>query len=99
MKRRAPIINRKRKRPTLKKSAAKKKADKAHDAIALEARRAKAYEEMENSVCEIVRMGELAMNCFDDPDRGLFIFAVDHLDWMLHRFRDRYYAAEFPLSD
>ncbi|SRR5260370_21480795 len=60
------------------------------------ARRAKAYHEMENSVCEIARMGELAMNCFDDPDEGLFIFAVGHLEWMLQRFTQRYYAMEFP---
>ena len=60
------------------------------------AKQAKAYADMENSVCEIARMGELAMDCFDDADSGKFVFAVGHLEWMLQRFRQRYYAMKFP---
>ena len=77
-----------------KKKAAPKRPAKGADDV--DARRAKAYHQMENSVCEIARMGELAMDCFDDPDGGKFIFAVGHLEWMLQRFRQRYYAMEFP---
>jgi hypothetical protein len=79
---------------TKKKKAPPKRP--ANDATDIEAKRAKAYHQMENSVCEIARMGELAMDCFDDPDSGKFIFAVGHLEWMLQRFRQRYYAMEFP---
>jgi hypothetical protein len=78
-----------------KKKTVKKRAPEANDRET-EAKRAKAYHQMENSVCEIARMGELAMDCFDDPDSGKFIFAVGHLEWMLQRFRQRYYAMEFP---
>jgi uncharacterized membrane protein YfhO len=58
------------------------------------AKRAKAYSEMENSVCDLSRAAELAMTVFDN-DR-LFLFAVGQLDFMVQRFRDRYYAEEFP---
>jgi len=51
---------------------------------------------VKNSVCEIARMGEIAAMLFDNPDEGLFVFATGHLDWMLQRFKDRYYAEEFP---
>jgi len=57
-------------------------------------KRAKAYSEMENSVCDISRAAELAMTVFDN-DR-LFLFAVGQLDFMVQGFRDRYYAEEFP---
>jgi hypothetical protein len=57
-------------------------------------KRAKAYGEMENSVCDISRAAELAMTVFDN-DR-LFLFAVGQLDFMVQRFKDRYYAEEFP---
>jgi hypothetical protein len=64
------------------------------DHTAIDARRAKAYAEMENSVCDISRAAELAMTVFDN-DR-LFLFAVGQLDFLVQRFRDRYYAEEFP---
>jgi hypothetical protein len=67
--------------------------------VGIDAKRAQAYSAMENSVCEISRMGELAMDCFDDPDSGKFIFAVGHLEWMLQRFRQRYYSMDFPLEN
>ena len=57
-------------------------------------KRAKAYGEMENSVCDISRAAELAMTVFDNG--RLFLFAVGQLDFMVQRFRDRYYAEEFP---
>ena len=49
---------------------------------------------MENSVCDLARAAELAMTVFDN-DR-LFLFAVGQLDFMVQRFKDRYYAEEFP---
>jgi hypothetical protein len=73
--------------------AAKKKAPSKAD-VEIAARRAKAYSEMENSVCDLSRAAELAMTVFDN-DR-LFLFAVGQLDFMVQRFRDRYYAEEFP---
>jgi hypothetical protein len=79
-----------------KTTKAKKKPAKVDP---VDAKRAKSYCDMENSVCEIAQMGTLAMNCFDDPDQGLFIFAVGHLEWMLQRFRERYYAEEFPIDN
>jgi hypothetical protein len=59
----------------------------------IDVKRAKAYADMESSVCDIANMGELAMDCMDDPK---FTFAVGHLEWMLKRFKERYYAMEFP---
>jgi hypothetical protein len=81
------------------KNQPKKKADRTLDDTAIDAKRAKAYHEMENSVSEIVRMGEIAAMLFDDPDTGRFVFAVDHLEWMLQRFKKRYYAVEFPACE
>ena len=72
----------------------KERAAVVADCAAIDAKRAKAYGEMENSVCDIARAGELAMTVFDN-DR-LFLFAVGQLDFMVQRFKDRYYAEEFP---
>jgi hypothetical protein len=83
----AKAAKRKKARPTKKQT------------VDIKAKQAQAYSDMENSVCEIVRMGEITMDCFDDPDRGKFVFAVGHLEWMLHRFKDRYRAMEFPAVD
>ena len=47
-----------------------------------------------NSVCDISRAAELAMTVFDNG--RLFLFAVGQLDFMVQRFKDRYYAEEFP---
>jgi hypothetical protein len=80
-------------KPKAKKAATKVKAKPA-EVDPVIAKRAKAYSEMENSVCDISRAAELAMTVFDN-DR-LFLFAVGQLDFMVQRFRTRYYAEEFP---
>ena len=46
---------------------------------------------------DVVRMGEIAMMLFDNPDQGLFVFAVGHLEEMLQELRTHYYAEEFPI--
>jgi hypothetical protein len=56
--------------------------------------RANVYREMENSVCDLARAATLAMEVFDKPE--LFLFAVGQLDFMVQRFKARYYAEEFP---
>jgi hypothetical protein len=58
-------------------------------------KRASAYRAMENSVWDISRAAMLAMKVFDDDQ--LFLFAVGQLDFMVQRFRERYYALDFPL--
>jgi hypothetical protein len=63
----------------------------------IEAKRAKAYSDMEPHLCDVVRMGEIAMTLFDNPDQGLFVFAVGHLEEMLQDLRTHYYAEEFPI--
>ena len=78
-----------------KKATAKKNVTKAADAE-IDAKRAKAYAEMEPHLCDVVRMGEIASMLFDDPDQGRFVFAVTHFDDMLREFRARYYAMDFP---
>jgi hypothetical protein len=50
---------------------------------------------MEPHLCDVVRMGEIAMTLFDSPDQGLFVFAVGHLEEMLQDLRKRYYASGF----
>jgi hypothetical protein len=57
-------------------------------------KRAKAYSDMENSVCDLARGADLAMHVFDKPEH--FLFAVGQLDFIAQRFKDRYYAEEFP---
>jgi hypothetical protein len=82
-------------KPKTKKAATRAKAKPAKvDHAAIDAKRAKAYSEMENSVCDLSRAAEMAMTVFGN-DR-LFLFAVGQLDFMVQRFRDRYYAEEFP---
>jgi hypothetical protein len=83
-----------RKPKSRKATRAKKKPAKI-DRAAIDASRAKAYSEMENSVCDLSRAAELAMTMFDN-DR-LFLFAVEQLDFMVQRFKAHYYAEEFPL--
>jgi hypothetical protein len=56
--------------------------------------RSKAYSDMEPYVCNLARGASLAMAVFEDAE--LFLFAVEQLDAMTERFRERYYAAEFP---
>jgi hypothetical protein len=81
----------KAKRPATK---AKKKPAKT-DPTAVDAKRAKAYSDMEPHLCDVVRMGEIASMLFDDPDQGRFVFAVTHLEEMLLELRRRYYALDF----
>jgi hypothetical protein len=83
-------------RPKAKKAAktrAKAKPAKI-DHAAIDAKRAKAYSEMENSVCDLARAADLAMEVFDKD--ALFLHAVGQLDFMVQRFKERYYAEEFP---
>jgi hypothetical protein len=77
-----------------KKKASRKLTPKAISAI--EAKRAKAYSDMEPHLCDVVRMGEIASMLFDNPDEGLFVFATTHLEDMLLELRRRYYAMDFP---
>jgi hypothetical protein len=82
------------------KAAKKKKATPKRTAKAasdIDAKRAKAYADMEPHLCDVVRMGEIASMLFDDPDQGRFVFAVTHLEDMLQDLRKRYYALDFPL--
>jgi hypothetical protein len=57
-------------------------------------KRAKAYGDMESYVCDLARAGTLAMTMHDRED--LFLFVVDQFDNMAQRFRQLYYAVEFP---
>jgi hypothetical protein len=59
----------------------------------VDAKRAKAYSDMENDVCNLAQQAKLAMIVHDRPD--LFLHAVDHLDGMAQRFRAHYYATDF----
>lgn len=82
-------------KPKAKKAATKAKAEPAKSEIAaIDARRAKAYHDMESHVCNLARAAELAMVVFDQDD--LFLFAVEQFDAMAQRFRAHYYAEEFP---
>ena len=63
----------------------------------IDAKRSKAYGDMEPHLCDVVRMGEIAASLFDCSDQGLFVFAVGHLEQMLLELRKCYYAEEFPL--
>ena len=82
-------------KPVSKKAATKAKPKPAQaDRATVDARRAKAYHDMEPHVCDLARAAELAMEVFDRPD--LFLFAVGQLDDMAQRFRAHYYAEEFP---
>jgi hypothetical protein len=76
------------------KKPAKKKPAKIDPA---DAKRANAYSDMEPHLCDVVRMGEIAMMLFNNPDQGLFVFAVGHLEEMLQDLRTHYYAEEFPI--
>jgi hypothetical protein len=62
----------------------------------LEARRAKAYIDMEPYLRDVAAMGAIASYLFDVPDRELYGFAVDHVHDMLDDLKKRYYALDFP---
>jgi hypothetical protein len=76
-----------------KKKTSPKRPTKGADDVA--AKRAKAYSDMEGHVCDLVNMGTIAMDQFDN-EKGLFIFAVGKLEAMLTEFKAHYYAEEFP---
>jgi hypothetical protein len=79
------------------KRATKKAKAEATEAQATAAKRAKAYANMEPHIGNIVRMGQIASMLSDDPDEGLLIFAITHLEDMLLQFRQHYYAEDFEL--
>jgi len=74
----------------------KKKTAAPSKTQADEAKRAQAYRDMEPYLCDVVSMGRIAAQLFDDENQGLFIFATTHLDDMLREFRASYYAEDFP---
>jgi hypothetical protein len=75
-------------------AAAKARAEVALSEKAMIEARSKAYRDMEPYVCNLARGASLAMAVFEDAE--LFLFAVEQLDAMTERFRERYYANEFP---
>lgn len=77
------------------KAAKKKGAPKAADAT-IEAKRGKAYAEIEPHLCAVVNLGTIASNLFDCTDRELYDFAVHHLEEMLDDLKARYYPLDFP---
>jgi hypothetical protein len=52
---------------------------------------------MEPNLCDIVKMGTIAFQLFDNPNRELYDFALCRLSEMLDELRVRYYAQEFPI--
>jgi hypothetical protein len=74
-----------------------KRATKKAKAKATEAKRAKAYANMEPHIGNMMRMSQIASMLSDNPDEGLFIFAVTQLEDMLLQFRQHYYAEDFEL--
>jgi hypothetical protein len=60
------------------------------------AKRAKAYFDMEPHLCDVVKMGTIAVGLFDHPDRELYDFAVGRVSEMLDDLKARYYAECFP---
>jgi hypothetical protein len=64
-----------------------------------DARRAKAYFDMEPHICDVVCMGKIAAQLMSDPDRNLYDFAVVHLSEMLDELKARYYAMDFSDAD
>jgi hypothetical protein len=79
---------------TAKKKVARKTAPKSAEP-AIEAKRAEAYADLEPYLCEVVNMGTIASNLFDCTDKGLYDFAVHHLEEMLDDLKARYYALDF----
>jgi hypothetical protein len=77
----------------LRAAMAKERSAAAADHAAIDAKRAKAYRDMEPHVCDLARAAELAMLASDDE--SLFLFAVEQFETMAQRFRKRYYAEEF----
>jgi hypothetical protein len=76
-------------------------SDKPHvtDADPDDARRAKAYFDMEPHLCDVVSMGKIASQLLDHPDRGLYDFAVIHLSEMLAELKARYSYCVINVDD
>jgi hypothetical protein len=60
-------------------------------------KRVQAYRDMESHLCDVVKMGTIAFQLFDDPDRELYDFAVCRLSELLDEPKVRYYAQDFPI--
>jgi hypothetical protein len=71
-------------------------AQRITDADPDDARRAKAYFDMEPHINDVVCMGKIAAQLMSDPDRNLYDFAVAHLSGMLDEIKARHYAMDFP---
>jgi hypothetical protein len=84
------IPKRKRGRPR-KNSPVENVVPKTADAN-LTKERADAYFDMEPHLCDCVKMGRIAVQLFDDPNRELYDFAVHQAWMMLEELRERYYA-------
>jgi hypothetical protein len=80
-----------------KKNKAARKQPADGTGATIDAKRAKAYFDMEPHLCDCVKMGRIASQLFDNPDSELYDFAVDRLAEMLEDLRKRYYALDFSL--
>jgi hypothetical protein len=67
------------------------------DADPDDARRAKAYFDMEPHINDVVCMGKIAARLMSHPDRNLYDFAVVQLSRMLDDLKARYRVMDFPL--
>jgi hypothetical protein len=65
------------------------------DADPDDARRAKAYFDMEPHICDVVYMATIAVEVLNHPNRNLHQFAVYRLSEMLDELTARYYAMDF----
>jgi hypothetical protein len=61
-----------------------------------DARRAKAYFDMEPHLNDVVSMARIAVEVLNHRDRNLHQFAVYRLSEMLDELKARYYAMDFP---
>jgi hypothetical protein len=76
----AKTIKPARKRTT---KAADDENNKSGPGDAFTTKRAKAYAHLEPHLCAVMHMGTIASNLFDCTDKGLYDFAVHHLEEML----------------
>lgn len=59
----------------------------------VDARHAKAFQDLEGAISDLVHMGEIAAKCAAADDKGKAIFATTHLSDLLVDFQRKYYAA------
>jgi hypothetical protein len=65
----------------------------ANDAdVDLTADRARAFFDMETYICDVTKMGRIALDLSDHPDRELYNFIVGELAEKLEELRKLYYA-------